>query len=910
MKSLRRAIAWISMMAFVLGYLIQPVSIYADAAANDTVSIDVDIQDGTAVTQPMDGVASPDGGVDSVEDEDMDSNKVVDDSGAFEPTDSESTLVEGSSTSGGAGANEEIPVEPDVQDENQHLLDAGENAPGEGILVQAHVSNLGWLDPVEAGKTAGSDRAGNALEALRVAYSCDVPGGIEASLHVSNLGWQPWTAMDGTAYAGTVGKSQAVEAVKIKLTGEAAQSFDLYYRVCGASGWSGWAKNGEPAGSQGFGRKLYGVQVALVASGSSAPGSSENAFIQALVGYSAHVADIGWMGQSRDGEIAGTTGRALQLEALRFSLLADAGGAIEARAHVSNIGWQGWSTGSVGTTGRNLAVEAICMRLTGEAAQKYDIWYRVHSAEFGWLGWASNGDPAGSQGYGRDVQAIQVVLVEKGSAAPGPQSNAFKAPVFEYGAHSAEIGWRTGKEYSPGAHIVLGTTGRGLSLQAIRLSCPGIPDSGSIVYASHVSNIGWQGSVRDGATSGTTGRNLPIEAVKISLTGSLADRYDVWYRVHVANIGWLDWACNGDAAGSEGLAASVEAVEVCLVSKGAAAPGSTGTPFIQTPQISYSGNVEGSGWQTAVSTGSVCGTVGQSKALKGLRVTYGSSSLQGGISYRVHVSNKGWLSMVSDGADAGAANESLQAVAISLTGQASKHFDVWYRVHVEKIGWLGWTSNGAVAGTTSCNLSVQAVQIQLRAKGAAAPGSTTGAYYAAVGSLPYIGYQTPGSYYKVSNKSVSIKNQGSGIFGYRTESRIPFDATRMDCVNAMITRAMDYLNTPYIWDYSCAPGVGVDCAGLVMQSLYACGMDLSPMNPWDHYYTPGHDQYANQMRASSRFMHVSFESRQPGDLILSSGHVSIYLGNDKIIEAFSPRVGVRIASVYNAKVLAVARPMP
>ena len=32
----------------------------------------------------------------------------------------------------------------------------------------------------------------------------------------------------------------------------------------------------------------------------------------------------------------------------------------------------------------------------------------------------------------------------------------------------------------------------------------------------------------------------------------------------------------------------------------------------------------------------------------------------------------------------------------------------------------------------------------------------------------------------------------------------------------MIQRAMEYLGTPYRWGYSCAPGVGVDCAGLVM----------------------------------------------------------------------------------------------
>lgn len=101
-------------------------------------------------------------------------------------------------------------------------------------------------------------------------------------------------------------------------------------------------------------------------------------------------------------------------------------------------------------------------------------------------------------------------------------------------------------------------------------------------------------------------------------------------------------------------------------------------------------------------------------------------------------------------------------------------------------------------------------------------------------------FQNPWPYYQVSNKSMSIPHLGQGIFGYRTESKTPYNATRNQCVNAIVTTAMSYVgNTPYVRDYSCAPGVGVDCSGLVMQALCAMGMDLSPMNPWDHYYTPG-----------------------------------------------------------------------
>lgn len=172
----------------------------------------------------------------------------------------------------------------------------------------------------------------------------------------------------------------------------------------------------------------------------------------------------------------------------------------------------------------------------------------------------------------------------------------------------------------------------------------------------------------------------------------------------------------------------------------------------------------------------------------------------------------------------------------------------------------------------------------------------------------YRGWQNPSWMYQVSNNTVSFSHSGSGQFGYVTPSRIPIDATRSQCVEAMISRAYEYLGTPYRWDYACNVGVGVDCSGLVLQCLYATGMDLSPFNPWDHYYTPGHDQYANDLWNSGRFKHVAWSDRQRGDLISWKGHIAIYLGNDQMIEATSPRV--RIASVYvwGSNIRGVIRP--
>lgn len=42
----------------------------------------------------------------------------------------------------------------------------------------------------------------------------------------------------------------------------------------------GWAKNGESAGTAGFGYRLEGIRIELVPAGSAAPGSTDKAFVE------------------------------------------------------------------------------------------------------------------------------------------------------------------------------------------------------------------------------------------------------------------------------------------------------------------------------------------------------------------------------------------------------------------------------------------------------------------------------------------------------------------------------------------------------------------------------------------------------------------------------------------------------
>ena len=152
---------------------------------------------------------------------------------------------------------------------------------------------------------------------------------------------------------------------------------------------------------------------------------------------------------------------------------------------------------------------------------------------------------------------------------------------------------------------------------------------------------------------------------------------------------------------------------------------------------------------------------------------------------------------------------------------------------------------------------------------------------------------------------------------YASPNEITPISTRSDCIETMIGLAYDYMGTPYVVGASGAPGQGVDCSGLVMQALFAAGLDVSPINPVRHSY-PGYEYESANMWASSKFMHVPYSQRQRGDLIFysnSSGrviHVAIYLGNNQVIESWcEPYNRVIVSPVitsFHGRVKGVARP--
>lgn len=308
------------------------------------------------------------------------------------------------------------------------LTKASENSvvtSSPSISYQTHVQDYGWQSWKSNGEVSGTVGQSKRLEGINIKLS-NINGSIEYKTHVQDIGWQDWKS--NGQMSGTSGQSKRLEAIKVKLSGEAANQYDVYYRVHAQDyGWLDWAKNGESAGTEGYSKRLEGIQIVLVKKGENAPGSTSRPFIYKMIKYQTHVQNIGWQVEKADGEMSGTTGQSLRLEAIKIQLSSSIDGGIVYKTHVQDYGWLNFVTNgqASGTTGQAKRLEAIQMQLTGNAKNQYDLYYRVHAQNFGWLGWAKNGESAGTAGYSYRLEGIQIVLVPKGGNAPGSTSKHY-----------------------------------------------------------------------------------------------------------------------------------------------------------------------------------------------------------------------------------------------------------------------------------------------------------------------------------------------------------------------------------------------------------------------------------------------------------------------------------------------------
>lgn len=273
-----------------------------------------------------------------------------------------------------------------------------------GIQYTTHCQSYGWLPWSANGEMNGTEGEAKRLEAIKIQLTGADKEKYDVyyRVHAQSYGWLAW-ATNG-APAGTAGLAKRLEAIQIVIV-KKGESFDhAIGNIQSARGEAYIASSTANANPVVAGENNVNVE------------------------YRTHVQSFGWQGWKYNGVMSGTSGKAKRLEGINIKLTNKPySGSIVYTTHVQSLGWQGnennvntWFRDGqmAGTSGRAKRLEAIRIALTGEMAEHYDVYYRVHAQTYGWLAWTKNGEAAGTAGLSKRLEGIQIVLVPKGGAAP------------------------------------------------------------------------------------------------------------------------------------------------------------------------------------------------------------------------------------------------------------------------------------------------------------------------------------------------------------------------------------------------------------------------------------------------------------------------------------------------------------
>ena len=125
------------------------------------------------------------------------------------------------------------------------------------IGYDSHISTIGWQGERYNGQTSGTQGQSLRIEAIRI-FSGDVK--IQAQAHVQDIGWTEILSGNDITI-GTQGRSKRLEALTIK---SLDLSHIIKYRVhIQDIGWSNWLSQGQICGTVGKGLRIEAIEITI-----------------------------------------------------------------------------------------------------------------------------------------------------------------------------------------------------------------------------------------------------------------------------------------------------------------------------------------------------------------------------------------------------------------------------------------------------------------------------------------------------------------------------------------------------------------------------------------------------------------------------------------------------------------------
>ncbi len=297
-----------------------------------------------------------------------------------------------------------------------------------GVVYRAHAYHVGWMSVWKKnGQFAGPSDQTKMMDAIQVKIERYDDLSIRYRCNRADIGWESWRSAGKTS-----GKSGVLaNAFQMELTGGKAELYDIYYCVKVENlGWLNWACNGELAGTGSFEYPLKGIRIRLHKKGSAAPeplGSVTYAYNECDLSCRGYMQTSRWQDLVKEGELIGVQSGTERLEALRLKLQNQPyTGGITYQLRYAKTGWtKQWFRNGQCAGRRGCLTEAIQIKLTGEMADHYDVYYCGYVQKKGWTAWAKNGRACGSAAQGLKLQGLKVLILPKGSPAPGSGGTAY-----------------------------------------------------------------------------------------------------------------------------------------------------------------------------------------------------------------------------------------------------------------------------------------------------------------------------------------------------------------------------------------------------------------------------------------------------------------------------------------------------
>jgi len=132
-------------------------------------------------------------------------------------------------------------------------------------------NGIGWSAETKDNRyvQAPADSYATAIWASLENQPAGMTGTIEYQVNLSGFGWMKW--QEHATEAGSSVGNRPLESVRMRLTGQVGEQYDVYYSVLQNGAWTALAMNGEKAGIEGQGLRVDGLRVAVRRKGSGAP---------------------------------------------------------------------------------------------------------------------------------------------------------------------------------------------------------------------------------------------------------------------------------------------------------------------------------------------------------------------------------------------------------------------------------------------------------------------------------------------------------------------------------------------------------------------------------------------------------------------------------------------------------------